>query len=62
MFFQAILFVKSTFVQVVVLPFPGQVIRSLVASMDFEDDVKKFNESLSYLIGKHPRYKKELTS
>ena len=50
-------FVSSTDIQVFVLPFQGQVIRTLVANMDFEDDLK-FNDCLKELIAKHSRHKK----
>ena len=52
-------FVSSTEVQVFVLPFQGQVIRTLVATIDFdlEDDLK-FNDCLKEVIAKHSRHKK----
>jgi hypothetical protein len=50
-------FVSSTDIQVFVLPFQGQVIRTLVANMDFEDDLK-FNDCLKEMIAKHSRHKK----
>ena len=52
----------STFVQVLVLPFAGSVIRSVIATMDFDAEETKFNECLKELIAKHSRHKKELTS
>ena len=53
-------FTSGTYVQVLVLPFSGSVIRSIVAIMDFEDE-SKFNETLKELITKHSRHKKELS-
>ena len=50
-------FVSSTDIQFFVLPFQGQVIRTLVANMDFEDDLK-FNDCLKELIAKHSRHRK----
>ena len=50
-------FVSSTDIQVFVLPFQGQVIRTLVANMDFEDDLK-YNDCLKEMIAKHSRHKK----
>ena len=54
-------FTSGTYVQVLVLPFSGSVIRSIVALMDFEDE-SKFNDSLKELITKHSRHKKELST
>ena len=53
-------FTNSTYVQVLVLPFGGSVIKSIVALVDFEDE-SKFNESLKDLIAKHSKHKKELS-
>ena len=53
-------FVSSTEVQIFVLPFQGQVIRAIVANMDFEDEFK-FNDCLKEVIAKHSRHKKEIT-
>ena len=39
----------------------GQVIRNIVATMDFEDDLK-YNDCLKEVISKHSRLKKEITS
>merc|ERR1719273_247508 len=50
--------VPSTQVQVIVLPYQGQVIRSIVACMDFDD--ANFNDNLKELKEKHPRHKDEL--
>ena len=55
-------FNASTFVQVLVLPFGGSVIRSVIATMDFDAEEARFNECLKELITKHSRHKKELTS
>ena len=54
-------FTSGTYVQVLVLPFSGSVIRSIVALMDFEDE-SKFTDSLKELITKHSRHKKELST
>jgi hypothetical protein len=53
---------SQTFVQIFVLPFNGNVIRSMVALMDFNEDESKFQDGLKELISRHPRHKKELTS
>ena len=52
-------FNASTFVTVLVLSYSGSVIRSLVATMDFDDE-SKYNDCLKDLCAKHSRVKKEL--
>ena len=46
---------------VLVLPFQGQVLRSIVSIMDFEDE-SKFKICLKELMCKHSKHKKELSS
>ena len=54
-------FSASTFVTVLVVPFPSHVIKSLCSIMEFDDETK-FSETLKDLSAKHKLYKKELVS
>ena len=53
------LLANNTLVEVMALPFQVNVIKSIVSSLDFEDE-SCFVKSIQPLTDKHPRYRKEL--